>query len=200
VIGIAGPSCSGKTWLAEALAAGPFALRAIVLSMDWYYKDLSALSLSERSRANFDVPEALDWPLLTDHLHTLVRREEICRPVYDFSTHVRTPDVQNVKPKEVVIVEGLLALYCAKVRALYDTSVFVDADDRVILARRGVRDTQERGRSLDSVLQQFEETVRPMAERYVIPSRAFADVIVDGEAPLEISAHSIMAHVRRNAG
>jgi len=193
VIGIAGPSGSGKTALARRLAAR---LPAPVLSLDDYYRDLSYLALGERERQNFDDPAMIDWPLLRENLRAFRQGREMAKPVYDFTTHTRSAKVERLPPGPMLIVEGLFALYDEEVRALSSTRVFVSLDDAVCFARRLARDMRERGRSRESVLRQYNETVRPMAERYVLPTRAFADVVVSGDARLEESAAAVIAHAR----
>lgn len=197
MIGIAGPSCSGKTELARRLARLLAATAPAVISLDAYYRDLSALPPEERARCNFDVPEALDRGLLAAHLRALSQGEGVDRPVYLFSTHTRAPQTEPIEPGAFVIVEGLFALYWKEIRELFDTKVFVTAEDAVCLSRRLSRDTRERGRSPESVLAQYTEAVRPMNERYVLPTQRFADVVAPGEGPLEESSAAVMAHFGR---
>jgi len=117
------------------------------------------------------------------------------KPVYDFATHTRSPQSERIVPGETVIVEGLFALYWEEIRELFHTSVFVTLHDHVCLSRRIERDTKERGRSRESVLAQYNKTVRPMNEKYILPTKTFADIVVDGENPLERSTALIMAHI-----
>ena len=121
------------------------------------------------------------------------------RPVYDFATHTRTPLRERVEAGQYLIFEGLFTLYWDDLRTLFGTKVYVDAPDGLCLARRQVRDVRERGRTVESVLRQYTETVRPMAERYVHPTRAFADVVVSGEAPLEATGAEVLRHVNRKS-
>lgn len=197
VIGIAGPSCSGKTELARRLVKLFSATAPAVVSLDAYYRDLSVLCPEERAQCNFDIPGALDRELLAEHLRTLAHGEGIDRPVYLFSTHTRSPRRERVEPGAFVIVEGLFALYWEEVRGLLDTKVFVALEDSVCLSRRLARDTRERGRSPESVFVQYTETVRPMNERYVLPTRRFADVVVSGGGTLEESSAAVMAHIEK---
>lgn len=180
LIGIGGPSCAGKSELARRLAA---ALQAPVLSLDRYYRDLSQLGFEERARWNFDVPEALDADQIAQDLATLAAGRATDVPVYDFTQHVRRQEHETLEPGSHVIVEGLFTLYWAAVRRLLDLKVFVAAPDEVCLARRLERDVRERGRTPESVREQYERTVRPMAERYILPTRAHADLVLDGTAP-----------------
>ncbi|SRR5690242_108172 len=197
IIAIGGPSCAGKTALATELAR---LLPAPVLPLDAYYFDLADLPLDDRGRRNFDIPESLDHDLLLANLTGLMNGRAADRPVYDFRTHTRTSSVEHLTPTPFLVLEGLFALYWDDIRSLLGTKVFVDGRDSVCLTRRRHRDVAERGRTLESVLSQYEDTVRPMAELYVLPSRRFADVIVSGEGPLQASAAAVLARVRRHLG
>jgi uridine kinase len=196
LIGIAGPSCAGKTELSRHLAR---LLSAAVLPLDCYYFDLSHLPLSDRARSNFDVPDALDHELFLSHLTALHQGHEIPRPVYDFATHSRTDKVDIVKPGRFIIVEGLFILYWEDVHHVFGTKVFVDLDDKSCLDRRIQRDVKERGRTPESVIFQFSETVRPMAEKYIRPTHRFADLVVCGDDPIDRSVAAVMAHVDQNS-
>ncbi len=198
LIGIAGPSCSGKTTLAHAVAerltsADASGRPVMVLPQDAYYKDLSTLPLEERARNNFDEPAAFDWALMEQHLRNLAERRPVERPIYDFTTHTRREETLTMAPSAYVIIEGLLAFHSPAIRNLLALRVFVDAPDTVCLERRIQRDTQSRGRTRESVERQFRETVQPMAERYVRPVRAFADLVIDGEADIENGAAEVLA-------
>ncbi|MBI1790620.1 MAG: uridine kinase [Acidobacteria bacterium] len=196
MIGIAGPSGAGKTALAVRVAEE---LGGAVLSLDHYYCDLKHLPLEERAQVNFDDPASLDWDLAVEQLAALRRGEAILRPVYDFATHTRTASSQPMEPGRALIVDGIFALVNPAVWRLYDVTVFVELEDRVCLARRMERDIRERGRTRESVLRQYAETVRPMCERHVLPTRARADVIVRGDQPVERSVHAILAAVRERS-
>lgn len=197
LIGIAGPSGAGKTELARRLAA---LLAAPIVSLDSYYRELAHLPFEERARCNFDVPEALDHALLAEQLARLAAGEEVAKPVYDFTQHTRAPEVEYVQPAEFVLVEGLFTLHFEEVRRLLATKVYVDAPDEVCFKRRLARDVRERGRTPESVLQQYRETVRPMAELYILPTRQFADVVVSGTAALEAATAAVARHIRRRQG
>ncbi len=196
LIGIAGPSCAGKTELSRRLAR---LLSAAILPLDCYYFDLSHLPLEQRARHNFDVPDALDHDLFLRQLQMLHQGQDIPRPVYDFAAHSRTSKVEMVKPGRFIVVEGLFVLYWEDVRNTFGTRVFVDLDDKTCLDRRILRDVKERGRTPESVVLQFTETVRPMAEKYIRPTHTFADLVVRGDDPIEASVAAVMAHVDHNA-
>ncbi len=195
IIGIAGPSCAGKTELARLLAAE---LGATTISLDAYYRELNHLTLPERARFNFDEPAALDHDLLIAQIETLADGQAIHLPVYDFATHARTAQTEHIAPAEFIIIEGLFALYWAELRQLYGTKVFVEAPDATCLERRQVRDVRERGRTPESVLLQFTETVQPMAALHVRPTAAFADVCVSGLQPIASSKAAVLEHVRKS--
>lgn len=193
IVAVAGPSCAGKTELARRLSQ---ALSAKILALDSYYRDLGDLSLEQRQQVNFDHPDAIEHELLSRHLQELARGRAVEVPVYDFTTHSRLAHSERLEPGRYLILEGLFALYWAEARRLMRTKVFVDAPDSVCLARRQERDVRTRGRTPASVLAQFTATVRPMAELYVRPTRAYADVAVSGEEPLESMAAVVLEHVR----
>ncbi len=186
LIGIAGPSGAGKSELARYLSRR-LQGRSAELSLDAYYLPMDHLPFEQRVKVNFDHPNALDWDLIRRDVDRLSRGEAILEPVYRFDQHTRAREVRRVDAAEYVIIEGLFALHDAHVRSLLDARIFVDAPEEVCLSRRIARDTVERGRTRESVLQQYAETVRPMGERYVLPTREFADLIVSGETPLDDS-------------
>ncbi len=194
LIGIAGPSCAGKSELSKQLAAQ---LPAIVLPLDCYYLDLSDRPIEERARFNFDEPGALDHDLFLRQLTALTEGKEIECPVYDFSIHTRIKQTELVKPSSFIVVEGLFVLYWQDVRALFGTKVFVDLPDKLCLERRIVRDVRERGRTPESVHRQFAETVQPMAALHVRPTKAFADLAIAGDIPIQKSVDTVLAHIHK---
>ena len=200
LLGIAGPSCSGKSTLAHETARAFAALSPLVLSLDAYYRDLSHMPPEERARANFDHPDALEHALLEAHLRALAAGAEISEPVYDFAAHARTGARLLRADGTLVIVEGVLALHYPGLRAQYDGAVFVDADDDTALRRRIARDTRERGRTGESVRRQYAETVKPMADRWCRPTRAHADLVLDGALPVPENAARITAWLRERTG
>ena len=194
LIGIAGPSGSGKTTLARQLAELMGDQRALVLSLDSYYRDLSHLSMDERSRQNFDEPSAIDDELLIHDLLALANGLSIDVPCYDFESHSRSTETRRVESRSIVIVEGLFTLAWERVRKLLDMSVFVDVNASVCLSRRIDRDTKERGRTVESVRQQFEQ-VLPMAERWILPTADHANFVIDGTIETNRLACSLANHV-----
>jgi len=195
LIGIAGPSGAGKSYLARHLAAR---LHAPVLALDHYYRDLSHMPVEERARTNFDNPAALDHELLISQVVELSEGRAVEIPTYDFSVHARTGLTQPFQPAAFVIVDGLFTLHWPELRRLLGTGVYVDMADDVCLQRRQERDVRERGRTPESVVEQFHATVAPMAERYVRPTQAHAHVVVFGAAPIEDTVESVLEHVRQN--
>jgi uridine kinase len=180
VVGIAGGTASGKSTLAERIqrALGPD--RCALIGQDHYYRDLSHLDFESRAAVNFDHPDALDFELLSRHVRTLKSGEPITLPKYDFSRHLRLSGGMDLLPKPIVIVEGILVFTHPGLLDLMDIKVFVDAPDDIRLARRVRRDIHERGRDVDGVLSQFLDTVRPMHETHVAPTRSLADLVVVG--------------------
>ncbi len=197
ILGIGGCSGSGKTTLARELARE---LSATLLPLDLYYHDLSHLPLEERARQNFDHPDSLEHELLVAHVKDLAAGRTIQAPRYDFATHTRIPNASDpVAPATVVIVEGILALHYAALRAQYHAAVFVQAPHEICLKRRIHRDIHERGRTEASVRDQFWATAHPMAERFVLPSAAHASLIVDGTESLDWSVEQVLSNLRRKA-
>lgn len=194
LIAVAGPSCSGKSELAKRLCE---ALRAPVLGLDSYYRELAHLPLAERARANFDEPAALDRDLLIEQVRSLAEGRAIERPVYDFKRHTRSGAFERIEPAGFVVIEGLFALYWPELRRLYGTSVFIDVADEVCFQRRLERDIRERARTPESVYAQYTATVRPMAEQHILPTRAWADVVVSGVEPIEHSSAVVLARVAK---
>ena len=183
LIGIAGPSCSGKTEL--ALKVSNWLSNAPILSLDSYYHALDHLPVSERGQSNFDHPDALDWPLIIKHVRDLTDGRGVEEPIYLFDQHTRSCRSRHVEPREYVVIEGLFTLHHPEVRQALRASFFVSTPDEECFRRRLVRDIAERGRTEACVRKQYETTVRPMAEAFVIPSAEHADIRIAGDQPLE---------------
>lgn len=178
VIGIAGGSGSGKTTVAQEILQRVGPDRIAYIQHDSYYKDLTGLPPAQRAEVNFDHPNSLETELLISHIEKLKNGQAIEVPIYDFSTHSRTEKTFTVNPRGVIVVEGILIFADATLRTLFDVKIFVDTDADVRLMRRLQRDITERGRTVESVIKQYQSTVRPMHLEFVEPSKRYADVII----------------------
>jgi uridine kinase len=195
VIAIAGCSGSGKTTLARELTTQ---LDATLFPLDLYYRDLSQFPLDSRHKCNFDHPDSLESELIIEHVRGLAAGQPIDRPVYDFKTHSRVPDsFDTITPTSVVIVEGILALHYPELLPLYHFSIYVNAPNEVCLNRRIYRDMLERGRTEQSVRDQFEATAKPMADLYVLPSAAHATITVEGTDSIDWSVEQILQRLNQ---
>ena len=178
IIGIAGGSCSGKTSVTHAIYDVFKDHSVAVIEQDYYYKDQSHLTFEERLLTNYDHPLAFDTDLLIEHIHTLLDRKPIDKPVYDYVNHTRSNEVVHVEPKDVIILEGILVLEDERLRDLMDIKLFVDTDSDLRIIRRIQRDIKERGRTADSVIEQYITAVRPMHNMFIEPTKRYADVII----------------------
>jgi uridine kinase len=190
IIGIAGPSSSGKTELARQLVQK--LPGTAIVSLDSYYRGMEEIPLEERKKVNFDHPDSLDWELLHEHLQAMAAGRAFEEPVYSFADYARTAETRRIDPSEFVIVEGLFVLYWPELRAMLDTKVYVRTDPEVCYQRRLARDVAERGRTPESVRDQYERTVRPSAEWFVHPTMKYADLVVSGEEPLSDSTGAVV--------
>ncbi len=197
VIGIAGGTGSGKTTLMKRLVER-FGNAVTVLSHDNYYKCRDELAFEERCKLNYDEPDAMDTSLMVYHLEQLRRGEAIDCPVYDFTVHNRSKETIRIEPQQVIIVEGILIFENEPLRNLMDVRIFVDADADIRLCRRIKRDVTKRGRTLESVLEQYKATVKPMHEKYVEPSKRYADIVVPEGGKNAVALDMIMAHIQRH--
>ena len=195
VIGIAGGTASGKTTLMKNLITD-FEDEVTVLSHDNYYKRHDELSYEERSRLNYDEPDAFDTSLMVYHLDQLRHGHAIECPVYDFTVHNRSEATIHLEPRRVIIVEGILIFENEELRNLMDVRIFVDSDADIRLCRRISRDVTMRGRSLESVLTQYQDTVKPMHERYVEPSKKFAHLVVPEGGKNLVALNMIISRIR----
>jgi uridine kinase len=178
VLGIAGGTGSGKTTVARAIVERVGRGRIAYLDHDSYYRDLGHLPIEARRQVNFDHPDAFDTTLLAEHVQQLRLGQAVEKPIYSYTDSARLPETERVEPQPLVVVEGILVLENPHLRELMDVKIFVDTDDDIRLMRRLRRDTQERGRSVEHILGQYEATVRPMHLAFVLPSRRHADVII----------------------
>ena len=198
ILGVAGGSGSGKTTLVRALVER-FGEDITVISHDNYYKAHNDLTYDERALLNYDHPDAFETDLLIEHLRLLRQGRTVHCPVYDFTQHNRSDDVLEIAPKKVIVIEGILIFADPMLRNEMDVRIFVDADSDVRLCRRIRRDVRKRGRTLESVIEQYLATVKPMHEQFVEPSKKFANVIVPeggkNFVALEMIMHRIQKHI-----
>jgi uridine kinase len=197
VIGIAGASGSGKSLLAKTIVDEIGSDRVVVISEDSYYKDLTHLSIEERARVNFDHPDAFDHALLTAQLKALREGQNIHVPIYDFVNHTRTKNTTLItSDKTIVVLEGILLFVDSALRKLMNIRIYVDTALDIAFIRRLQRDVLERGRSMESVIQQYQTTVRPMFVKYVEPSKRHADIIVPHGGKNRIAIEMIQAKMK----
>jgi uridine kinase len=197
VIGVAGGSGSGKTTVARRLVeifAEPQTVQ--LLPQDAYYKDQAHLSFEERQQINYDHPLAFDNDLLVEHLNDLKAGRPIGQPIYSFLTHTRLAEAHPIKPAKIIILEGILVLEDARLRELCDIKVYVDTDSDERFIRRMNRDMMERGRSVDSVMDQYLKSVRPMHLQFVEPTKRYADVIIPGGGSNEVAIGLLVARIK----
>ncbi|WP_264738627.1 uridine kinase [Cytobacillus firmus] len=178
VIGVAGGSGSGKTSVTKAIYDRFKGHSILMIEQDYYYKDQTHLPFEERLKTNYDHPLAFDNDLLIEHIESLLRYEPINKPVYDYAMHTRSEKVIEVEPKDVIILEGILILEDERLRNLMDMKLYVDTDADLRIIRRLFRDIKERGRTMDSVIEQYVNVVRPMHNQFIEPTKRYADIII----------------------
>ncbi|MBU5265821.1 uridine kinase [Virgibacillus proomii] len=178
VIGVAGGSGSGKTSVTRSICQRFSDQTILVIEQDYYYKDQSHLPFEQRLNTNYDHPLAFDNDLLIEHLHCLLNGQSIDQPIYDYKLHTRSKDVVRVDPKDVIILEGILILEDPRLVNLMDIKVYVDTDADLRIIRRLMRDIKERGRSLESVIEQYIQKVRPSHLQFIEPTKRYADIII----------------------
>ena len=196
VIGIAGGSGSGKTTLLQNIIE-TFGPAITVISHDNYYKRHDEMTYEERCKLNYDEPAALETDLMVRQLEALRNGQEILCPVYDFTVHNRSDETIRIKPERVIIVEGILIFENKELRDLMDIKIFVDTDADVRICRRIKRDVNKRGRSLESVINQYQDTVKPMHEKYVEPSKKYADIVVPEGGKNLVALAMIQGYISR---
>lgn len=197
VILIGGGSASGKTYVLKKVLSKIPSEKVCLISLDDYYKDLSDIPFEERTKVNYDHPKAFDWKLMNAQLKELKNGNPIEKPIYDFTIHTRSNKTEIVEPKELIIIEGIMALVNKDLRALGDLGVFISASRERRLVRRIDRDIKERGRTYESVVKQYFETVLPMYEEIIAPSQYYADLIINNDGYSEKSI-DVLASVLMN--
>lgn len=197
IIGIAGGSGSGKTTIARKLIETFEVEDAVLIEQDAYYKDVHLSSIEERAKMNFDHPDAIEFELLKTHLLDLINGKAIQRPIYDFSKHMRKSETTTIHPSRIIIVEGILIFAIPEIREMFDIKLFVDTDPDEMLLRRIERDIKERGRTFESVRDQYLATVKPMYLKFAEPSKRYADIIIPRGGENQIAINMIMAKMKR---
>ena len=195
ILGIAGGTGSGKTFIVDNLLSIYNSNNINVINLDSYYKDLSHMGYQDRVKQNFDHPDSIDIDLIISHLKQISDGNNIDIPIYDFSNHVRLETTKTISQSSVIIVEGIFALHYMQLRKLYTLNVFIETSKDIRFQRRLNRDTKERGRTIDSIKDQFESTVLPMHEKFIRPSKRFADLIIDGDSNIKNIIRSIKEKV-----
>lgn len=196
IIGISGPSASGKSLLANTIVNELGSEQVVVISEDAYYKDSSHLPFAEREKTNYDHPDAFDHALLCEHLSRLRQGESVNIPIYSHSQHIRLPETRHIGQHAIVVLEGILLFSDKKLRELMDIRIFMSTPLDICLTRRMKRDVVERHRSFESVLHQYETTVRPMYLQFIEPSSRYADIIVPRGGENRIAIDMIQAKMR----
>lgn len=196
IIGVTGGSGSGKTTVSREIMEHLAGESVIMLPQDAYYNDQSDMSMDERKQVNYDHPDAFDTKLLVMQLKQLVNHQAIQKPVYDYVKYTRSSETVLVEPADVIIVEGVLLFADPELRSMFDIKVYVDTDDDIRFIRRMQRDIVERGRSVDSVVEQYLATVKPMFHRFVEPTKRYADVIVPEGGQNQIAINMMEAQIR----
>jgi uridine kinase len=195
LIGVAGGTGSGKTTVTRAVKECFGDSEVVLLEQDFYYKANAHLPFEERARVNYDHPDAFDTDLLVEHVRKLVAGEAIEKPVYDYVQHTRREETTRVEPAHVIILEGILVLEPPRLRDLMDIKIFVDTEADVRIIRRLLRDMRERGRTLESVIDQYLKTVRPMHLQFVEPTKRYADIIIPEGGANRVALDMLVAKV-----
>jgi uridine kinase len=195
IIGIAGGSGSGKSSISRYVANYYNHEGSNIIELDSYYHDLRHLPMSDREKNNFDHPDAIDFELMIKHLKDLVNGKEISVPVYDYKSHTRTKQFKKIKANKIIILEGLFALLKTEVRKFINIKVFVDTDDKIRLERRIKRDMKYRQRTRNSVIKQYNSTVKPMYDNYIAPTKEYADTIIHKGVKNTVAIDKLIAKI-----
>jgi uridine kinase len=196
LIGISGASGSGKTLVTKNIFDQLGSEKVVIIQEDSYYKDLSHIPFDERTGKNFDHPDAFDHPFLRVQIEELLSGKSISHPIYDYTTHSRKKETQNIGPHDVIFLEGILVLSDPGLRRLMDIKVFVDTDPDICFIRRLKRDINERGRDVNSVINQYMETVRPMYFQFIEPAKRYADIIIPEGGMNKVAVDILTAKIR----
>ena len=197
---VAGGSASGKSTVVEEILDKAGLDDVLIIKHDDYYLDQAHLPLNVRFLTNYDHPSSLDNQLLYEHLIKLLEGQAIDKPTYDFVNHTRAHNVEHVEPKPIIIVEGILILENEKIRELSSMNLFVELDDDTRFIRRMLRDMRERGRSLESIISQYEKTVKPMYHKHIKPTKRYADVIIPNDRKHDIAVDLIVTKIKHIIG
>jgi uridine kinase len=200
VILVSGGSASGKSTVVQEILNKAGLDDVIIINHDDYYLDQSNLPLEERYKTNYDHPRSLDNDLLYHHLVDLINFKPIDKPTYDFVNHTRSKEIEHIEPKKIIIVEGILILENSKIRELSDINIFVELDDDTRFIRRMLRDMNERGRTLDSIISQYQKTVKPMFHKYIKPTKRYADVLIPNDTKHDIAVDLIVTKIKQILG
>lgn len=200
LIGITGGTGSGKSTVAKAIYDSLPKNNIVIIEQDSYYKDQSHLSSEERTKTNYDHPLAFDTDLLVSHLKDLLNNKPIDKPLYDFTVHNRMKETVRIEPKEIIILEGILILDSPEIRKLLDIKIFVDTDADIRIIRRIQRDMKERGRTLDSIIKQYTEVVKPMHYEFIEPTKRYADIIIPEGGYNKVAIDIMVAKIKSILG
>jgi len=196
IIGIAGGTGSGKTTVAQKIYDSLNGINVIIIQQDAYYIDLGHLVLEERKKINFDHPSSIDNELLVEHLNQLISGKEIEIPIYSFTNYTRMKETTRVTPQDIIILEGILVLEEKKVRDLLDVKIYVDTDEDERFIRRLIRDTKQRGRTMESVIEQYLAVVKPMFLQFVEPSKRYADIVIPQGGLNDVAIDIIVSKIK----
>lgn len=200
IIAVAGGSASGKTTVVEEVISKLKKEFVVVIMHDDYYKEHNHLSLEERKTVNYDHPDSIDNELFLKHVNKLLKGEEINKPIYDFNTYSRLEKTEKITPKKVIILEGILVLTDKRIRELADIKLYVDLDSDMRFIRRMERDIKERGRTVESVVDQYLKTVKPMHHQFVEPTKRYADVIIPNDHKHDVAVDIIVSKINTILG
>ncbi len=192
---VAGGSASGKSTVVDEVLKRAGLEDVIIIKQDDYYHDQKDIPLDKRRLMNYDHPSSLDNTLLKAHLETLLQFQPIEKPTYDFVNHTRSSTTQKVEPKNIIIVEGILVLHDEAIRGLSDLNIYVELDDDTRFIRRMLRDINERGRTLENIIEQYQSTVKPMYHAFIRPTKRYADILIPNDSKHDIAVDLIVAKI-----